>query len=152
MKKGSLALGIAAAAALSIALLGCQTAKPVTGENSIQTEQTGLAPNGDKQHSTIDFSLVFSNKEAIKGWKVEMVTGSGPQKQWSGDAKNLPGHAELGRTQRGGHHGPRGQLHREAHGGLRHHEPRGHGPEQQLHPGYHAAHGKRGVQSRAVHA
>jgi outer membrane protein OmpA-like peptidoglycan-associated protein/flagellar hook assembly protein FlgD len=77
------------AVALSVALLGCQTVKPVTAENSIQTEQTGLAPNGDAQHSTIDFSLVFGNKDAIKSWKVEIGTGSGPQKQWSGDGKDL---------------------------------------------------------------
>ena len=79
-----------AAIVLSAALLSCQTAKPNTAGNSIQTEQTGLAPNGDKDHQTIDFALVFANKDAIKTWKVEMVTGAGPQKQWSGDAKNLP--------------------------------------------------------------
>ncbi len=89
MKKGLVGLAITALA-LSIAVLGCQTAKPAAAENSIQTEQTGLAPNGDKQHATIDFSIAFGNKDAIKSWKVEIVTGSGPQKQWSGDAKNLP--------------------------------------------------------------
>lgn len=50
-----------AAVVLGVALLGCQTVKPVGVENSIQTEQTGLSPNGDTQHSTIDFSLVFGN-------------------------------------------------------------------------------------------
>jgi len=91
MKKGiwSIVLVGGAVLALSAALLGCQTAKPTTG-NSIQTEQTGLAPNGDKEHSTIDFALVFANQSAITGWKVEMVTGGNPQKQWSGDAKSLP--------------------------------------------------------------
>ena len=92
MKKGTLSfLGAAGAAiVLSVVLLSCQTAKPNTAGNSIQTEQTGLAPNGDKTHQTMDFSLVFANRDAIKTWKVEMATGSGPQKQWSGDAKNLP--------------------------------------------------------------
>ncbi|MGA2764191.1 MAG: FlgD immunoglobulin-like domain containing protein [Spirochaetia bacterium] len=75
---------------LAAALLSCQTAKPNTAGNSIQTEQTGLAPNGDKAHQTIDFALVFANRDAIKTWKVEMATGAGAQKQWSGDAKNLP--------------------------------------------------------------
>lgn len=92
MKKGILSIVVAAGAAmaLSVVLLSCQTAKPNTAGNSIQTEQAGLAPNGDKEHSTIDFSLVFANKEGIKSWKVEMVTGGNPQKQWSGDAKSLP--------------------------------------------------------------
>ncbi len=79
-----------AAIVLAAALLSCQTAKPNTAGNSIQTEQTGLAPSGDKEHQSIDFALVFANRDAIKTWKVEMVTGSGPQKQWSGDVKNLP--------------------------------------------------------------
>ena len=58
---------------LVVALLGCQTAKPNTAGNSIQTQQAGLAPNGDKQFQTIDFSLVFAAKDTIKSWKVEMV-------------------------------------------------------------------------------
>jgi len=92
MKKGTWNIVMAAGAVLAIsaAFLGCQTAKPNTAGNSIQTEQTGLAPNGDKEYSTIDFALVFANQSAITGWKVEMVTGGNPQKQWSGDAKNLP--------------------------------------------------------------
>jgi outer membrane protein OmpA-like peptidoglycan-associated protein/flagellar hook assembly protein FlgD len=91
MKKGiwSVILIGGAAMVLSVVLLSCQTPKPNTG-NSIQTEQAGLAPGGDKGHATIDFSLVFANRETIKTWKVEMVTGGNPQKQWSGDAKNLP--------------------------------------------------------------
>ena len=92
MKKGfiSIAGSAVVAVVLAVALLSCQTAKPNTAGNSIQTEQTGLAPNGDKQHSTIDFAIVFANKDAIKTWKVEMVTSAGPQKQWSGDTKNMP--------------------------------------------------------------
>jgi outer membrane protein OmpA-like peptidoglycan-associated protein/flagellar hook assembly protein FlgD len=92
MKKGIWSVVVAAGAvmALSVALLSCQTAKPNTAGNSIQTEQAGLAPNGDKAHSTIDFSIVFANQAAITGWKVEMMTGGNAQKQWSGDAKNLP--------------------------------------------------------------
>ena len=50
-----------AAVVLAAALLSCQTAKPNTAGNSIQTEQAGLAPNGDKAHATIDFTLVFAN-------------------------------------------------------------------------------------------
>ena len=80
MKKALLGLGLAVLV-ITVALVGCQTAKPTTPQNSIQTEQAGLAPDGDKQHSTIDFALAFGNKDAIKGWKVEMDNGSGPQKQ-----------------------------------------------------------------------
>ena len=92
MKKGLLSMtGVGAVAiVLAVALLGCQTAKPNTAGNSIQTQQAGLAPNGEKQYQTIDFALVFAAKDAIKSWKVEMVSSSGSQKQWSGDAKNLP--------------------------------------------------------------
>jgi outer membrane protein OmpA-like peptidoglycan-associated protein/flagellar hook assembly protein FlgD len=77
-------------ALLIVALLSCQTAKPNTAGNSIRTEQAGLAPNGDKEHSTIDLTLVFANTAAITGWKVEMITGGNPQRQWSGDGKTLP--------------------------------------------------------------
>jgi outer membrane protein OmpA-like peptidoglycan-associated protein/flagellar hook assembly protein FlgD len=91
MKKGVWRVwGVGLAVALAAALVGCQTAKPNTAGNSIQTEQAGLAPNGDKEHATIDFTLVFASTAAIKTWKVEMVTGGNPQKQWSGDAKSLP--------------------------------------------------------------
>jgi len=82
--------GVGLAVVLAAALVSCQTAKPNTAGNSIQTEQAGLAPNGDKAHATIDFTLVFANTAAIKTWKVEMVTGGNAQKQWSGDAKSLP--------------------------------------------------------------
>lgn len=89
MKKGVLRIGIAAAV-LSVALLGCQSVKPVTVENSILTEQTGLAPNGDKQHSSIDFSLVVANQNALINWKVEMVSKGVSQRQWNGKANNFP--------------------------------------------------------------
>lgn len=95
---GAISVGIV----LALALAGCQTAKPLMTGNSIQTEQTGLAPNGDKWHATIDFSVAFASSAAITGWSVEMVTGSGPQKRWSGDLKNLPtiltwdGHGDSG--------------------------------------------------------
>ena len=81
---------VLSALVLSIAVLGCQSFGPATPGNSIQTEQTGLAPNGDKQHSTIEFSVFFGNRGLVRSWKVEMVTGSNTQKQWNGDALNLP--------------------------------------------------------------
>ena len=88
MKKVILGLGLGAIA-FSIALLGCQTTEQGT-VSSILTEQTGLAPNGDKQHATRDFSPFIASVDTIKSWKVEMVTGNGVQKQWSGNADNVP--------------------------------------------------------------
>jgi outer membrane protein OmpA-like peptidoglycan-associated protein/flagellar hook assembly protein FlgD len=89
MKKVILRLGMVAVA-LSIGLLGCLSTEQGTTENSIRTEQTGLAPNGDKLHATIDFSVVVADVESVKGWRAEMVTRTGIQKQWSGNAENVP--------------------------------------------------------------
>jgi flagellar hook assembly protein FlgD len=110
MKNGLLSIGGAAGVTviLVVALLSCQTAKPNTAGNSIRTEQTGLAPNGDKEHAAIDFTLVFANTAAITGWKVEMVTGGNPQKQWDGDAKNLPSTLSWDGRSEGGSLAPEG--------------------------------------------
>jgi outer membrane protein OmpA-like peptidoglycan-associated protein/flagellar hook assembly protein FlgD len=89
MKKGFIRFAMVAGV-LAIALLGCQTTKAVTVENAIRTDQTGLAPNGDKLHSTIDFSLSFNTEPAIKSWTVEMVTGRGTVKLRSGTSIDLP--------------------------------------------------------------
>jgi outer membrane protein OmpA-like peptidoglycan-associated protein/flagellar hook assembly protein FlgD len=94
MNYGILRFGIIAIV-LSVALLGCQSYESVNSESAIRTEQTGLAPNGDKQHSTIDFSLFFANRgifiwDAITNWKVEIMSESGSQKLWVGDGTNLP--------------------------------------------------------------
>jgi outer membrane protein OmpA-like peptidoglycan-associated protein len=89
MKKVILSLGMVAVA-LGMGLLGCQTTGQGATENSIRTEQTGLAPNGDKQHATIDFSLVVVDAESITSWRAEMVARPGIQKVWSGNAGNVP--------------------------------------------------------------
>jgi outer membrane protein OmpA-like peptidoglycan-associated protein/flagellar hook assembly protein FlgD len=88
MKKGIWGLGMMAV--LVAALVGCQTTTPGTRENTIQTEQTGLAPGGAAQHATIDFSLFTAKPDSIKTWKVEMVMAGHSQKSWGGDAKSLP--------------------------------------------------------------
>ena len=152
MKKGIASVVGAAGAAivLSVVLLSCQTAKPNTAGNSIQTEQTGLAPNGDKTHQTIDFSLVFANRDAIKTWKVEMATGSGPQKQWSGDAKNLPATLSWDGKSESWVPGAGRRLHGAIDGGLWQRDPGGHGREQFFRAGYHASHGQRELQPAAV--
>jgi outer membrane protein OmpA-like peptidoglycan-associated protein/flagellar hook assembly protein FlgD len=87
MKKVILSLGIALA--LVMGLLGCLTTNQ-SSTNSIRTEQTGLAPAGDNQHATIDFSPVVSNAQDITSWKVEMVTLSGARRLWSGNSENVP--------------------------------------------------------------
>jgi hypothetical protein len=89
MKKNVVKIGIATLG-LCVALMGCQTTKEFPQENSIMTEQAGLSPRGDNLHSTIDFALFVRNEGALRGWKVQMVAESGPQKEWSGDAKSLP--------------------------------------------------------------
>ena len=89
MKNGMFRIGIAATV-LGVAFLGCQTTGQVASENSIRTEQAGLAPAGAAQHSTIDFSLSFANRGSIRSWKVEAVIGGHPQKRWKGDATSLP--------------------------------------------------------------
>jgi outer membrane protein OmpA-like peptidoglycan-associated protein len=75
---------------LCVALMGCQTTKGIPRESSIMTEQAGLSPRGDNPHATIDFALFVGREGALQGWKVQMVAESGPQREWNGDAKNLP--------------------------------------------------------------
>ncbi|HUI69807.1 MAG TPA: hypothetical protein VL354_04755, partial [Spirochaetia bacterium] len=110
MKKGIMRVGLTAGLVIVavVWLASCQTAKPNTAGNAIETEQAGLAPKGDKAHSTIDFSLAFGNSKAIVSWKVEMVTGAGAQKQWSGDAKSLPSSLSWDGTSESGSLAPEG--------------------------------------------
>jgi hypothetical protein len=82
-------LGIVVAAFLVLA--GCQTAKPAAVEQStIQTEVSGFSPNAEKGHNTIDFNLLFGNKDLVSTWKVQIVGSRGAAKTFSGDAKSLP--------------------------------------------------------------
>jgi hypothetical protein len=91
-----------ASLALIAALAACQTTSGSSPVNSIMTEQSGLAPKGDILHSTIDFAVVVGNSTALSGWTVQMVAGGAPQKQWSGDAENLPTRLSWdGRTENG---------------------------------------------------
>jgi outer membrane protein OmpA-like peptidoglycan-associated protein len=100
VKKNVLRIGMAALG-LCAALMSCQTTKAPLREDSIMTEQAGLSPKGDILHSTIDFAL-FSGNEGALGWKIQMVAGDSPQREWNGDAKNLPTSITWdGRTDRG---------------------------------------------------
>jgi outer membrane protein OmpA-like peptidoglycan-associated protein len=89
MKKNVVGIGMLTLG-LCAALMGCQTTNGIPRENSIMTEQAGLSPRGDNLHATIDFALFVGRVGALHGWKVQMVAEGGPQKEWSGNAENLP--------------------------------------------------------------
>jgi outer membrane protein OmpA-like peptidoglycan-associated protein/flagellar hook assembly protein FlgD len=92
MKKGLL-LGAGMAAALTVALLGCQTAKPALvapADSAIQVEKSGFSPAGAAGQNTIEISVLFGNGDTIKSWKVELASSGAAQKTWTGDAKYLP--------------------------------------------------------------
>jgi flagellar hook assembly protein FlgD len=101
--------GICATAVLVAAFVGCQTtpdAAPVA--SAIQADRAGFAPRGDAEHSSITFSLLFGNKEAIKGWKVEVVGAVGAEKVWSGDKTQMPATLSWDGTIDGGAPAPEG--------------------------------------------
>jgi len=101
--------GICAAVALIAAFAGCQTAPaaaPVA--STIQAESAGFAPRGDAEHSSITFSLLFGNKEAIKSWKVEVAGAVGVPKVWSGDKTHMPANLSWDGTTDGGDLAPEG--------------------------------------------
>jgi flagellar hook assembly protein FlgD len=83
--------GIAVAATVFLVLAGCQTAKPKPAEESvIQTESSGFSPKAEKGHNTIDFNILFGNKEAVNAWKVEIGNKEGAQRTISGDKSDMP--------------------------------------------------------------
>jgi flagellar hook assembly protein FlgD len=91
MKK--ILMGAAVAAALTVAVLGCQTAKPalvVPADSAIQVEKSGFSPAAAAGQNSIDISILFGNGEAIKSWKVEVGGNGSALKSWTGDAKYLP--------------------------------------------------------------
>jgi outer membrane protein OmpA-like peptidoglycan-associated protein/flagellar hook assembly protein FlgD len=78
---------------LLVAMLGCQTAKPVLvapAESAIQVEKSGFSPPGATGQNSMDISLLFGNGDAIKSWKVELTSSGKAQKTWTGDSKYLP--------------------------------------------------------------
>ena len=65
---------ISAAAASVLVLAGCQTAKPVSAQQSmIETEASGFSPKAEQGHNTIDFGLLFGNKDLVRSWQVQVV-------------------------------------------------------------------------------
>jgi flagellar hook assembly protein FlgD len=76
--------------AIALSLLGCQTAKPVApAESAIRLEESGFAPKGSAEHSTIELALLFGNGESIKTWTVSILGGGTTYKSWSGSASYL---------------------------------------------------------------
>ncbi len=101
--------GICAGAVLLAVLTACQTtpaAAPVA--STIQADRAGFAPRGNAEHSSVTFSLLFGNKEAIKSWKLEVVGAIGTQKAWSGDTTDLPANLRWDGTTDGGGMAPEG--------------------------------------------
>jgi hypothetical protein len=75
-----------------LVLAGCQTAKPEAAQVSqIQAEAGGFSPKATQGHNTLDFGLLFGNRDLVTSWQVQVVGASGPVKTFSGDGKNLPG-------------------------------------------------------------
>jgi len=83
---------LSVAAASVLVLAGCQTAKPPSAQQSmIETEASGFSPKGAQGHNTIDFGLLFGNKDLVSSWQVQVVGASGAVKTFKGDGKSLPG-------------------------------------------------------------
>jgi flagellar hook assembly protein FlgD len=83
---------VGATVAALLVLAGCQTAKPVTAQQSmIETESPGFSPKAEDGRTTIDFGLLFGNKDLVSSWQVQVVGAGGPEKTFTGDGKNLPG-------------------------------------------------------------
>jgi hypothetical protein len=82
---------LGATAVVFFVLAGCQTAKPVTPQESkIQTEFAGFSPRADKGYNTIEFGVAIGNWDLVSSWKIQIAAGNGAVKTFSGDASNLP--------------------------------------------------------------
>ena len=89
MRRSTLFFLLAAAAV--IVLAGCQTAKPVSAEQSmIRADASGFAPGAGAGHDTIAFTMSFGNSDAVKTWSLSVMGTGGAVKTFTGDGKNLP--------------------------------------------------------------
>jgi flagellar hook assembly protein FlgD len=82
-----------AGAALLIALMSCQTAKPALvapAESQVEVEKSGFCPSGPAGQNSIEISLLFGNSDSVSSWKLGVSSGSSPSKTWTGDASYLP--------------------------------------------------------------
>jgi len=60
------------------------------GLSFIDTEALGFSPSSETGKTTIDFSLLFANPEAVKSWKVSIAGEAGEQRSFSGKGAKLP--------------------------------------------------------------
>jgi flagellar hook assembly protein FlgD len=82
---------VGAAVVVLFVLAGCQTAKPITPQDSmIQAESAGFSPKADRGHNEIEFSVAIGNRDLVRSWKVQVLAGKGAFKTFSGDSTNLP--------------------------------------------------------------
>jgi flagellar hook assembly protein FlgD len=79
-------------------------------ESAIQAESSGFSPNGGKEHSTMEISILYGNAESIKSWKVEIVGNGAVSRTWSGDAANLSASLSWDGTKDGGGMSPEGSY------------------------------------------
>ncbi len=85
--------GAGLAVLLLAAILGCQTAQPALvapAESAVQVEKSGFSPAGAAGQTSIDISLLYGSGDAIKSWKVELMSIGKVFKTWTGDASYLP--------------------------------------------------------------
>ena len=88
---------LGAGAVLALALISCQTTKPATAPVSladpaasgIVAQAKGFSPKAESP-GKMDFALAIGNPEALRNWKVELVTATGAQKTFSGTAGKVP--------------------------------------------------------------
>jgi len=84
-------LSLCAAAAVALALAGCQTTKAVSAEaSSITAQSPGFAPGSQDGHTSMDFALVIGNPTQVTNWVINMVGPGGSVRTFSGDGKSIP--------------------------------------------------------------
>ena len=101
MKNGLWELGMATVV-LSVALLGCQTTKPVTpqaaqpgaapGTLAVTPGSEGFSPNSDiATDSTMKLALSYGPSRSVSSWKLDFLDSKQQvQKTFYGDGSNLP--------------------------------------------------------------
>lgn len=60
------------------------------GQSLIQTEALGFSPTADNGRTTLDFAILFANRDSVKSWKVSVANDKGSQKNYSGHGSNTP--------------------------------------------------------------
>jgi flagellar hook assembly protein FlgD len=72
-------------------ILGCQSVQPIAPvESAIQVETSGFSPFDTSGQNTIEVALLMGNSDALKSWKVEIMSNGSSVKSWTGDASRIP--------------------------------------------------------------